>query len=112
MIGGVVPAIHNLANSYADGVGVTQSDANAYELYNTAIEFGDPSAMFTLGTWLYKGRHVPKDWVKSHDLQLRAGKGHGVACIHICTYNKAYKHTYTRSIMHLNTLLYNIYILF
>ena len=75
-----MPAIHNLANAYALGQGVAQSDARAAHFYETAAQCGDPAAKFTLGTWLYKGKGMPEDKKRSFQLQLEAAQaGHAVA---------------------------------
>jgi len=76
----VVPAIHNLANAYATGQGVEQSDPKALKMYELAVELGDPAAKFTLGIWLYKGRAVEMNKARAFQLQLEAAQaGHPVA---------------------------------
>jgi len=54
--GGVMPALHNIANAYAAGRGVKQSDYNAMLYYQAAADAGDPHAMFSLAGWLHTGR--------------------------------------------------------
>ena len=79
--GGVTPALHNIANAYAEGLGVDQSDRNALLFYEAAVEAGDPSAKFTLGTWLYAGKGgLTIDKERSFQLQLEAANaGHPLA---------------------------------
>lgn len=74
---GVLPALHNIANCYAGGRGVKQSDHNALLYYEAAAEAGDPSAKFTLGTWIYQGRGGKQDRTRAFLLQLDAAQmGH------------------------------------
>lgn len=71
--GGIQPAFHNLANAYAFGRGVEQSDHNARMFYEAGVEMGDPASLYVLGTWHYNGRgglEVNKQ--KAFDLQLQA----------------------------------------
>ena len=65
-----------------------QSDHNALLYYQAAVDAGDPSAKFTLGTWYYQGRSVSKDVIKSYELQLSAAEaGHPAAMFNIgCLY--------------------------
>lgn len=83
-----MPAVHNLANAYALGQGVEQSDEKAAHFYETAANCGDPAAKFTLGTWLYKGKGKPEDKKRSFQLQLEAAQaGHAVAMFNTgCAY--------------------------
>ncbi len=48
----VMPALYNIANAYASGRGVEQSDKQAIKFYNASIAAGDRDGMFTLGAWL------------------------------------------------------------
>lgn len=58
--GGVLPALHNIANAYASGRGVKQSDYNAMLYYQAAADAGDPHAKFSLAGWLHIGRGTPQ----------------------------------------------------
>jgi TPR repeat protein len=46
-LGGVTPAIYNMANCYASGCGVEQNDANAYSCYRICADSGYVKAKFT-----------------------------------------------------------------
>ncbi|KAJ1400316.1 hypothetical protein B484DRAFT_339236 [Ochromonadaceae sp. CCMP2298] len=76
--GGITPALHNLANAYASGLGVTADPTKALLYYEGAAEAGDPFAKFTLGTWLYHGRGgLQVDKVRAFQLQREAAEaGH------------------------------------
>lgn len=82
---GVLPALHNIANCYASGRGVKQSDHNAQLYYSAAAEAGDPAAKFTLGTWIVQGRGgLPKDLDKAFTLQLESAEaGHMAAAFNV-----------------------------
>lgn len=86
-LGGVQPALHNLANAYAAGRGVKQSDHNALLYYEAASESGDPLAHFTLGLWYYHGRGgLTPDPKKSFTLQSQAAEvGHPAAMFNVGT---------------------------
>jgi TPR repeat protein len=63
---------------------VKQSDYHALLFYEAAVEAGDPSAMFTLGNWVYAGRQCTKDLVRAHNLQLSAASyGHPAAMYNV-----------------------------
>jgi len=62
--GGVLPAIHNVANMLANGDGRengAKDEVKARKWYEAAAELGDPLAMFTLSTWWASGRGGPED---------------------------------------------------
>jgi hypothetical protein len=82
---GVLPALHNIANCYASGTGVKQSDYNAQLYYSAAAEAGDPAAKFTLGTWMVQGRGgLEKDLEKAFNLQLESAyAGHLAAAFNV-----------------------------
>lgn len=85
--GGVLPALHNIANAYAAGRGCKQSDHNAMLYYRASAEAGDPAGAFTLSTWLYTGRgtaagrKVPEE-AFTHALAA-AHKGHPAAMFNV-----------------------------
>ena len=57
--GGVLPALHNVANMFAAGQGLPggrPDEDTARRWYEAAAEMGDPLAMFTLATWASAGR--------------------------------------------------------
>jgi TPR repeat protein len=83
----VQPALHNIANAYAQGRGVTQSDHNALLYYEAGAEAGDPYSLFTLGTWYYRGRGgLKENKYKSFELQLKAAEaGHPAAMFNVGT---------------------------
>ena len=84
--GGVLTALHNMGNCYADGKGVKQSDHNAKVVYDSAAQAGDPSSKFILGTWLYTGRGGVVDKKKSFELQLEAAElGHPMAMFNVAS---------------------------
>ena len=71
------PALHNLGNCYANGLGVPQSDHNALLYYEAAREVGDPAAMFTLANWTFTGRSCEKNIELAHQQHLKAAElGH------------------------------------
>ena len=80
-----MPALHNVANFYADGRGgVKQSDHNALLYYQAAVDGGDPSAKFTVGVWAAQGRGMDKDLLKSFTLQHEAAHaGHPAAMFNV-----------------------------
>ncbi len=86
-MGGVQPALHNIANCYAQGRGVAQNDHLAFLYYEAGAEAGDPFAKFTLGSWLFTGRGrdgSPPDTKKGFQWQLEAaGEGHPIAMFNI-----------------------------
>lgn len=83
------PAVHNIANCYAQGRGVAQDDRLALLYYEAGAEAGDPSAKFTLGNWLSTGRgktDSQPDKAKAFQWQLEAaGEGHPIAMFNIGT---------------------------
>lgn len=83
--GGVLPAYHNMGNALADGRGVEKSESEALKCYEAAAKSGDPAAMFTLGTWYYRGRAgLEVDVKRSFELQLEAAKmGHPMAAYNV-----------------------------
>ena len=84
--GGVLMALHNMGNCYANGKGVKQSDYNAKVVYESAAQAGDPSSKFILGTWLYTGRGGEVDKKKSFELQLEAAElGHPMAMFNVAS---------------------------
>jgi hypothetical protein len=86
-MGGVQPALHNIANCYAQGRGIAQNDHLAFLYYEAGAEAGDPFAKFTLGSWLFTGRGrdgSPPDTKKGFQWQLEAaGEGHPIAMFNI-----------------------------
>jgi uncharacterized protein len=84
---GVSPALQNLANAYATGRGVEQSDRAALLFYEAGSEVSDPHACFTLGVWHYNGRGgLTPDPKKSFTLQLKAAQlGHPPAMFNVGT---------------------------
>jgi TPR repeat protein len=76
--GGITPALHNLGNAYASGLGTPADPTKALLYYEGAVEAGDPFAKFTLGTWLYHGRgELVIDKVRAFQLQKEAAEeGH------------------------------------
>jgi len=84
--GGILPALHNVANCYANGRGVKQSDHNALLYYNAGADAGDPSSKYTLATWLVKGTRggVVKDEARAFQLQCEAAQmGHPAAAFNV-----------------------------
>lgn len=85
--GGVLPALHNIANAYSAGRGCKQSDHNAMLYYRASAEAGDPAGAFTLSTWLFTGRGVaggkkcPEE-AFTHALEA-AHKGHPAAMFNV-----------------------------
>jgi TPR repeat protein len=55
-LGGIAPALHNIANFYAEGKGTEINLQTAFAYYSAAVECEDPYACFTLGTWYQHGR--------------------------------------------------------
>lgn len=86
-LGGVQPALHNIANAYAAGRGVKQSEKNALLYYEASAESGDPYSCFSLGVWYYNGKAgLTPDPVRSFQLQLTAAqKGHPYAMFNVGT---------------------------
>jgi len=84
---GVLPALHNIANAYAAGRGVKQSDHNALLYYQAAADAGDPHGMFSLASWLHTGRGSAdgtKQPEKAFKWNLEAAhKGHPAAMFNI-----------------------------
>ena len=84
---GVLPALHNLANAYAAGRGVKQSDHNALLYYQAGADAGDPHAMFSLASWLHTGRGAAdgkKQPERAFELNLAAArKGHPAAMFNV-----------------------------
>lgn len=82
---GVLAAIYNMGNCYAEGKGVKQSDSNALLYYEGAIEAGDPAAMFTVGTWImHEKGGMKKDPARALQLQLQAANmGHPLATFNV-----------------------------
>lgn len=85
--GGVLPALHNIANAYASGRGVKQSDHNAMLYYQAAADAGDPHGMFSLASWLHTGRGTQggqKYPEKAFHWNLEAAqKGHPAAMFNV-----------------------------
>jgi uncharacterized protein len=83
----VTPALHNIANAYAYGKGVSQSFSNALLYYQAASEAKDPYASFTLGTWYYHGKvevSIESDKVKAFSLfQQAALQQHPLAMFNV-----------------------------
>lgn len=85
--GGVLPALHNIANCYAYGKGVKKSDYNAKLYYEAASEAGDPFSKYSLGTWYYTGRGGVKDRAKAFKLQLEAANmDHPIAMFNVASH--------------------------
>jgi TPR repeat protein len=73
---GVVPAYNNVGNAYASGQGVAKDEAEAAKFFERGAEQGDPTAMFTLGTWLHTGKGgLAVDKARAFELQLKAAAG-------------------------------------
>lgn len=59
-------AQYNLAVMYNKGVGVEQSDAEAFKWYGLAAEQGHAMAQYNLGMVYYFGKSVPQDYVAAY----------------------------------------------
>lgn len=72
---GVPPALYNVANALAQGKGVKQDVEEAKAIYEAGMQLGDPSCMFTLGTWHYRGHAglVP-NFAKAYELYMQAAE--------------------------------------
>lgn len=77
--------MHNIANAFAEGRGVQQSDEKALLYYDAAAQAGDPYAAFTLGTWYYAGKGGLKaNKEKAYEYNLAAAKmGHPNAMFNV-----------------------------
>eukprot|EP01041_Mallomonas_annulata_P011511 gene11511-24074_t len=85
--GGIPPALNNIANMYAAGQGVEQSDKRAFRYYEAAaMETGDPLAKFSLANFLAKGRGTPVDATRAFTLYLECAQlsqGHPIAVFNV-----------------------------
>ena len=70
------PALYNVANMLATGVGCERDEAKARKWYGVSAEMGDGSAMFTFASWCARGRGGPEDQplaFKWHEEAARLG---------------------------------------
>lgn len=70
---GVLPALFNVGNAYAKGLGVEKNDEQALQYFRQAIDNEDATAMYVVACWFMRGRGgLPMNPVKAFHLQERA----------------------------------------